>query len=266
MIVFADGNTSLSLQNVAGPSWQLFLLPTTFDTASIETLTFDQLCASHLGVIAATSSLLTSKAIKFVHTAKSMPNRVCGRTEFEPSNDAGALYRVGINKVSGGTLSDLDKIRLLMDNSDSLLRTLAIDAPERVITYDLNTVATIDRIDFNSNQPYTVECFTTEWVPFVLGTECSKIRITLGSGNVTCYNLAAYTNDASKVEVNEDVVGFGVLVPSNVIAGVTTTPMLLVDVTGWQTEGNARLNTVEPPAAFCPSLLHLALKPVLLEV
>lgn len=264
MIVFADGNTSLSLQTVAGPSWQLFLLPTTFDTATIETLTFDQLCASHIGVVAVSSAALPNKALKFVHVSKSMPNRVCGLPESEPFNAAGPLYRVGINKVSGGTLNDLEKIRLLMDNTESLLRTLAVDAPERVVTYDLNTVATIDRLDFTSNQPYTVECFTTAWVPFVLGTECSKIRITLGSGNVTCFNLAVYTNDASKVVANTDTIGFGVLVPYKVIAG--TTPMLLVDVADWQSTGTARINEVVLPAAHGPSLLHLALKPVLLEV
>lgn len=264
MIVFADSNTLMSLQYIGSSGWAMFLLPSTFDESSLDSLTLDNLFSSHLGVVDTTLAASVTSGLRFNHKSNSMPNRVCGRTESEPSNSKGPLFRVGVNAVSGGTLYPHEKFSLLMDNASTLTRTLSVDAPERVITYDLNTEASIDHLDFTSNRAYTVECFTDSWIPFELGTKCSKIRITLGSGSVSCNNLVVYTNDVSAVGVQEEAIGYGVLVH---LGGTESElPMLLVDVGDWKKAGTALVNETLLPAAHYPSLMLLKMQAALLEV
>lgn len=266
MIVFADINTGTSLNTLIGPNWQIFLQPASFDPESIETLTLDSLLASHMGIIAASSSLLANKTIKFVHAAKSMPNPSVGQEENMPRDNGEYLYRVGIVGISAIDLTDLEKMRLLLNNNTQFSKTFTPLDPKAVFTVTLNTEVRVDKIAYTCNIPYTVECFTTEWVPFVAGTVCSAIRITLSvqtTSTVTSGNIVVYTKDASAIDITEDIASYAVLISN--AAQTPPLPAMVVDVSNWDTEGTLMLNDNIVGAAQCPTLLNLALKPVLLE-
>lgn len=264
MLVYANPNTANSIQLLAGSSWQIFFMPKTFDPETIETIDFKYLCANHVGVVNATSFLLPSRAIKFVHTNKAMPNLSIGLEETEPSDFTGSLYRVGVKDVVGTNLTDYDKMRLLFENNVAYSIALSSIDPGRVLEFELAKEVSVDQIVFQSNGTYSVECFTTSWVPFVAGTVCSKIRITLGYGSITTTSIKVYTHDELSVEENLAEIGFAVLVPNKLIAG--DIPLMVVDVTDWRTTGTARINETIQAAAHCPTLSHLELLPILLEI
>lgn len=262
MILFADGNTANSLQNAIGPVWQIFIMPQEFDPNSIDTLTLDDVLSQNIGVIKATSSILANKSLKFVQSAASLPNPSIGLEEHNPFDANGPLFRVGVKMVSGVGLSDVDKLRLVLDNNDSYVTSLVADDPRAVLTFDLSAIVDVASIVFNCDKPYTVECFTTQWKPFVAGTMCSRIRITL-SQSCTTGNLRVYTNNELSVDSSIKTAAYAVLVSNK--GQSMTTPLMLVDVVDWRTEGTMHLNSTEIASAQCPSLVHLELKPKLLE-
>lgn len=263
MILFADGNTANSLQSVVGPTWQIFLLPQTFDPLTIESLTLDSLIAQNIGVIAATSSIQANKSLKFVQTSISLPCPNIGREDSMPQDSTGPLYRVGVRGVSGVSLSDVDKLRLLLDNNSSYVVSLFPDDPRAVLTFDLSDSVAVNSIAFTSNKAYSVECFTTQWQPFVAGTVCSRIRVTLSASSTTG-NLKVYTRDSSKVDSSVKVAAYAALVSNK--SQTLPTPIIILDVTDWRAAGTARVSNSDVLAASCPSLVHLELKPKLLEV
>lgn len=266
MLVFADPNTATSLNGLCGPNWQIFLQPASFNTENID-INLDSLLLSHLGVLAASSTVVSAtRAIKFAHKATSMPNPRIGREETLPIEDNLPLYRVGIIGISAIDLSDVDKMRLLFDNNTQFSKVFSVNDPKAVITLDLVDSVAVDKVQFSCSTSYSIECFTTEWIPFVVGTECSKLRITIATptnATVTASNIVVYTRDGTRVVEGDQEAVFAVIISN--VAQTLPMPAIVVDVSNWNAVGTLKLNFNQVGAAQCPTLLNLSLKPVLLE-